>query len=455
MPTYHAYPTQPIARLLPDTLTISPDGVLEIASHPLPALARQYGTPLYIFDRATILNACASYRQAFQKYYSASPVQILYASKAYLSPLIAQLMAEQGVGLDIVSGGELLLAQRASFPMEHVLFHGNNKSEDELRLALALGVGRIVLDNWSELERLTRIAREAGLRPKVLLRVTPGVETDTHRYLQTGHAASKFGFPLSNGEAKAALRQILNDGQLHLMGLHTHIGTMLRETYPYEEALLRLFVVANEVSDEMHWWPEEISSGGGWAIDTIDNAKTPDIEELAQALQATMQLALSTPGKAKPVPRLIIEPGRSLIARAGVAMYRIGARKVTSGGVTYLFVDGGMADNIRPALYGARYTALAVEHALASPEENVCIAGRYCESGDVLIDNIMLPRLQEEDLLLIPGTGAYCLPMGSNYNLVPRPAVLLADEQQVQVMERRETYDDVLDRYQGFKGLVV
>ncbi|TMC85489.1 MAG: diaminopimelate decarboxylase, partial [Chloroflexi bacterium] len=244
-------------------------------------------------------------------------------------------------------------------------------------------------------------------------------------------------------------------GQLHLMGLHTHIGTMLRETYPYEEALLRLFVVANEVSDEMHWWPEEISPGGGWAIDTIDNAKTPDIEELAKALQATMQLALSTPGKAKPGPRLIIEPGRSLIARAGVAMYRIGARKVTSGGVTYLFVDGGMADNIRPALYGARYTALAVEHALASPEENVCIAGRYCESGDVLIDNIMLPRLQEEDLLLIPGTGAYCLPMGSNYNLVPRPAVLLADEQQVQVMERRETYDDVLDRYQGFKGLVV
>ena len=196
-------------------------------------------------------------------------------------------MAEQGLGLDIVSGGELLLAQRAAFPMEHVLFHGNNKSEEELRLALTLGVGRIVLDNWSELGRLTRIARGDGLRPKVLLRVTPGVETDTHRYLQTGHAASKFGFPLSNGEAKAALRQILNDGQLHLMGLHTHIGTMLRETYPYEEALLRLFVVANEVSDEMHWWPEEISPGGGWAIDTIDNAKTPDIEELAKALQAS------------------------------------------------------------------------------------------------------------------------------------------------------------------------
>src|SRR6266536_2688693 len=199
------------------------------------------------------------------------------------------------------------------FPMEHVLFHGNNKSEEELRLALTLGVGRIVLDNWSELERLTRIAREVGLRPKVLLRVTPGVETDTHRYLQTGHAASKFGFPLSNGEAKAALRQILNDGQLHLMGLHTHIGTMLRETRPYEEALLRLFVVANEVSDEMHWWPEEISPGGGWAIDTIDNATTPSIEELAKALQATMQLALSTSGKARPVPGLIFGRDRPLI----------------------------------------------------------------------------------------------------------------------------------------------
>src|SRR6266704_4301085 len=245
-----AYPTQPSARLLPDTLTSSPDGVLEIASHPLPALARQYSTPLYIFDRTTILNACASYRQAFQKYYFASPVQILYASKAYLSPLIAQLMDKQGLGLDIVSGGELLLAQRAAFPMEHVLFHGNNKSEDELRLALKLGVGRIVLDNWSELGRLTRIVRETAQKPGVLLRVAPDVSTDTHRYLQTGHAASKFGFPLINGEAKAAILRILSEGQLRLLGLHAHTGTMLREARPYQESLERLLALAYEVYQE-------------------------------------------------------------------------------------------------------------------------------------------------------------------------------------------------------------
>jgi diaminopimelate decarboxylase len=335
------YPTPLVARLLPDTATVSPDGVLHIAGHSLPALAQQYDTPLYIFDRATILNACASYRRAFQHYYSASAVQFLYASKAYLSPHLARIMTEQGLGLDVVSGGELLVAQRAGFPMEQVSFHGNNKSEDELCLALASAVGRIVLDNESELERLTGLAREARLRPKVLLRVAPDVETDTHRYLQTGHAATKFGFPLKNGEAKAALRRILSEGQLHLVGLHAHTGTMLRETRPYEECLLRLFVLASEVDDELQWWPEEISPGGGWAIDTIDSAITPTIETLAQALQASVEHAMSVIGKVKPVPRLIIEPGRSIVARAGVTLYRVGARKVTPGGVAYLFVDGG------------------------------------------------------------------------------------------------------------------
>src|SRR5229473_3596386 len=215
-----------LTRLLPDTATFSPDGVFHIANRSVPELVQEYGTPLYIFDRATIINACQRYLKAFEAYYHASATQILYASKAYLSPLIAQLMEEQGIGLDVVSGGEMAVARRADFPMQHVSFHGNNKSEDELRQALSLGVGRIVLDNWSELERLTRIAQEAGLRPKVLLRVTPGVETDTHRYLQTGHAASKFGFPLSNGEARSAILRILYDGQLRLLGPHAHSGTM-------------------------------------------------------------------------------------------------------------------------------------------------------------------------------------------------------------------------------------
>src|SRR5947209_2676267 len=214
-----------ISRLLPDTSAISPNGVLHIANYSIPDLAQQFGTPLYIFDRVTIINACSRYLQAFRRFYQASAVQICYASKAYLSPMIAQLMAGQGMGLDVVSGGELLVALRARFPMERISFHGNNKSEDELRL----GVGRIVLDNWNELERLTRIVREGMHRPSVLLRVAPSVNTDTHRYLQTGHAASKFGFSLENGDAKAALLRILSDGYLELLGLHAHTGTMLRE----------------------------------------------------------------------------------------------------------------------------------------------------------------------------------------------------------------------------------
>ena len=214
-----------------------------------------------MFDRATILSACASYKRAFTTQYHASQVQILYASKAYLSPLIVQLIAQQDMGLDVVSGGELLVVQRASFPMDHVVFHGNNKSADELRLAVRLGVGRIVLDNWSEVERLVRLVQGLSPTPAVLLRVAPDVETDTHRYFQTGHAASKFGFPLA--EAKDAMLHILREGSLHLVGLHAHSGTMLREARPYQQTLERLLVLAHEVYQETQWWPEEISPGGG------------------------------------------------------------------------------------------------------------------------------------------------------------------------------------------------
>ncbi|HLI09503.1 MAG TPA: diaminopimelate decarboxylase [Ktedonobacteraceae bacterium] len=442
-----------LKKLLPDTATVSPEGMLHICGYSIKNLAQTYGTPLYVFDRATIVNACQSYLRAFREQYHASAVRVLYASKAYLSPLVAALVAEQGLGLDVVSGGELLVARRAGVPMERVSFHGNNKSEDELRLALRLGVGRIVLDNWSDLERLTRIVREGeaeGKQPGVLLRVAPGVYADTHRYLQTGHAASKFGFPLLDGEAKAAALRILNEGQLRLLGLHAHSGTMLRETRPHQETLQRLLELAGELHEQTGWWPVEISPGGGWAIDTPDNVTTPGVEVLARTLQQTMvrgMEAIGAVGEALPAPELIVEPGRSIIARAGVAVYRVGARKPTAGGVTYIFVDGGMADNIRPALYGAVYTAIAAERVTATPEEEVCVSGRYCESGDLLIEKVMLPRMREGELLALPTVGAYCLPMASNYNLVPRPAALLVDEQDARVMERRETYDDLLARY--------
>lgn len=439
-----------LTTLLPDTVAVSTEDVLHIAGHSLPALAHEYGTPLYIFDRATIINACQRYFKLFERYYQASSVRILYASKAYLSPLLACLLSEQGMGLDVVSGGELTVAQRAGFPMERVSFHGNNKSAAELRLALQLGVGRIILDNWNEIERLTRIAAELGVTPSVLLRVAPAVETDTHRYLQTGHAASKFGFPLHNGEARMAILRILGEGKLRLVGLHAHTGTMLRETRPYEESLQRLMALAAEIYAEMQWWPEEICPGGGWAIDTPDQIGTPGLDLLAQALQARMQEAMTSVAQfALPTPTLVLEPGRSIIARAGVAVYRVGALKATPAGVNYLFVDGGMADNIRPALYDALYTALPVERVTAQGTVDYCISGRYCESGDMLINNVRLPDMREGELILLPLTGAYCLPMASNYNLVPRPAVLLVDEQGVQVMERRETYDDILSRYQG------
>jgi diaminopimelate decarboxylase len=433
--------------LLPDSATFSPEGVFHIAGYSIPELAQQYGTPLYIFDRATIVRACQEYTRAFREIYHASESLILYASKAYLAPLIARLVAEQGMGLDVVSGGELLLAQRVNFPMSRVSFHGNNKSEEELRLALRAGVGRIVLDNESELERLTLLARANGMRPGVLVRVAPEVETDTHQYLQTGHASSKFGFHLGNGEARAVLLRILREDHLDLLGLHAHTGTMLREARPYAECLERLLALSTDIYHETGWWPREVSPGGGWAIDTPEAERTPGINVLAATLQESMQRGLAAVGAPVMAPRLIIEPGRSIIARSAVAIYRIGARKATPGGITYLFVDGGMADNIRPALYGALYTAFPVERPQEAPQEIVCVSGRYCESGDILISEIALPRMRAGDLLALPTAGAYCLPMASNYNLVPRPAVILIDDRQIQLMERRETEEDLLARY--------
>lgn len=437
--------SHPLGHLLPDSATFSAQGVLSVAGQPVPELARAFGTPLYVFDRATMVNACKGYQQAFAEHYTASAVRFLYASKAYLSPLVARVMMEEGMGLDVVSGGELQVAQLAHFPVERIAFHGNNKSAEELRLALRVGVGRIVLDNESELETLTGLAREMGLRPAVLVRVAPDVQTDTHRYLQTGHAASKFGFALGNGEAKAILMRILAEGHLRLVGLHAHSGTMLRETRPYQECIERLFALAFDVCEETGWWPQEISPGGGWDVDGAG------IERLARALQVSVERQLEKRNREMAAPTLVIEPGRSIIARAGVAVYRVGARKQTAGSVTFVFVDGGMGDNIRPALYGARYSALAVERAFASPEETVCVAGRYCESGDVLIEQIELPRMCAGELLALPVAGAYALPMSSTYNLVPRPAAVLVDVGgKAQVMELRETVDDLLLRYPIF-----
>ena len=438
---------QRLQPLLPETATCTSDGNFSIANQSLAELARHYGTPLYIFDRATIVNACQAYTRAFREVYRASESLLLYASKAYLAPQIARLVAEQGMGLDVVSGGELLLAQRVNFPMQRVSFHGNNKSSEELRQAMRAGVGRIVLDNWHELERLTLLARETHERPGVLVRVAPEVETDTHRYLQTGHASSKFGFHLGDGEARAALLRILQDDQLDLLGVHAHTGTMLREARPYAECLTRLLALVGDVYHETGWWPREISPGGGWAINTPDGEATPGIETLAATLQESMLQGLAAVSEQVSAPRLIIEPGRSIIARAALAVYRVGARKTTPGGVTYLFVDGGMADNIRPALYDAVYTAFPVERALEPVQETVCVSGRYCESGDMLIQKVELPLMREGDLLALPTAGAYCLPMASNYNLVPRPAVILVDEHSIQLMERRETYEDLFSRY--------
>jgi diaminopimelate decarboxylase len=428
--------------LFPDTAQISPQGRLQIAGLEASRLAAEFGTPLYVFDETTIRARCRTYHVALATHYPA-PSEVSYASKAFLCTAMAQLAAQEGLGLDVVSGGELHTALRAGFPAERIHFHGNNKSPAELTAALEAGVGRIVVDNFFEMEALGRLAAQRDVTAAIWLRLSPGVDAHTHAYRKTGLLDSKFGFPMSTGHAADAARQALAHPHLALVGLHAHVGSQILKIEPFCQTVEALLDFAAEMAT--HGFAlRELSPGGGLGVRYAPSDPPAPIETYVQTLSRAVVQSCRASGL--PLPRLVLEPGRSIVGQAGVALYTIGARKEIPGVRTYVGVDGGMADNPRPALYGARYTALLADKADHPPVETVTIAGKFCESGDVLIRDVRLPRAEPGELLAVPVSGAYNLAMSSNYNLAPRPAAVLVRDGQAWPILRRETYDDLARR---------
>ena len=443
--------------VLPRTAEVTPEGHLALGGCDAVDLAKEFGTPLYVFDEEELRANCREYREAFASRYENSAV--VYAGKAYLGRWLAALIAEEGLGLDVVSGGELAVARSVDFPLDRVLFHGNNKSAAELREAVegaaegaapaggqgsasGGGIGRVVIDNFHELALLDDIAGSLGRSQQVLVRVSPNVDPHTHKKTTTGVLDTKFGLAIEGGQAEEAVVQAQARSNLELVGLHCHLGSPIYELEPYRLANDVMIAFARSMHDRHGLELREYSPGGGFAMQYLRDKPAPTPDKYAQAVVDSLRAALEREGL--PEPHLTVEPGRAIVARAGVALYTVGARKEVPGVRTYVSVDGGMADNVRPAMYDARYEALVANRATEPAAEKVAIAGKYCESGDVLIKEIELPKLWAGDVLALPATGAYCLSMASNYNLAPRPAVVLVRDGHARLVRRRETYEDLM-----------
>jgi diaminopimelate decarboxylase len=426
--------------VLPMTASVNAAGHLAIGGCDTVALALQFGTPLYVFDEADLRDRCRELRREFEA--RLPDVLVLYASKAYIGKALANLIADEGLGLDVVAGGELAVARAAEFPLDRVYMHGNNKTPQELEEAVRAGIGRVVIDNLHDIALLDAIAREAGRRQPVLLRITPDVDPHTHSHVTTGVIDSKFGLPLIDGLAEAAMQQALAAPSLEVLGVHCHIGSQLFETEPYTEAIDKTLAFAAEMVSKHGLQLREFSPGGGFGLQYTRDEAPPPISTYAETIAAAVKHACARHGLA--LPRVVIEPGRSVVGRAGVALYTVGARKEIPGVRTYVSVDGGMADNIRPAIYGSRYEAVPAARPLAPAEETVTVAGKYCESGDVLIRDASLPRLESGEVLAIPASGAYCLAMASNYNGALKPAIVFVAGGKARLVRRRETYADLL-----------
>ena len=433
--------------ILPVTAAVNPQGRLVLGGCDVVDLAREYGTPLYVFDEETLRGQCRAFRAAFEGAHPQASVR--YGAKAYVNRTIAAMVQEEGLGLDVVSGGELAVARAAGVPAERIDFHGNNKLPQELREAVAAGVGHVIIDNFYELDLLNRTAADLGRRQPVLIRVSPGIDPHTHAKTTTGTVDSKFGIPIVTGQAAEAVAQALAAEALELRGLHFHLGSPIFETEPYVQAVEVVMEFAAAMRDRHGWTPAVINAGGGMAVQYVREQPAPEPAAYARTLADALRRAAERHGL--PLPALAVEPGRAIVARAGVALYTVGSSKDVPGVRKFVSVDGGMADNIRPAMYGSRYEALLASRPAAGPEERVTLAGRYCESGDLLVQDARLPRLEPGDLVAIPASGAYNLAMASNYNLALRPAVVLVKDGRARLMVRRETYDDLLrtDLFQG------
>ena len=404
----------------------------------LEALAAELGTPLFVYDEDDLRRRCREYVSTF------GAGNVAYAGKAFLCVAMARLVAEEGLHLDVATGGELHVALHAGFPPERIVFHGNNKSTAELTAALDAGVGRIVADSFDELDRLERLATGRSASPSVLVRVTPGVEAHTHEFIETGTLDSKFGFTTHDGVALEAARRVVESPALRFGGLHCHIGSMIERLDAYARAVAIVIDLCAAIEESTGTRVEELNMGGGLAARYLATDPLMSLAEYESTLRTTLKECVASAGIGE-VPRLTVEPGRSISAPAAITLYRVGTVKAIPHGRTYVAVDGGMSDNPRPVLYGAGYEAYLPDR-IDEPRPLVCsIAGKHCEQGDLVVTDARLPDgVRVGDLLAVPVTGAYGYAMASNYNKVPRPAVVFVRDGQARVVVRRETPDDLV-----------
>ncbi|WP_406072560.1 diaminopimelate decarboxylase [Micromonospora sp. NBC_01638] len=423
--------------LWPRSVTRGADGAVAVAGLSVRDIAAEFGTPVYVLDEADLRSRCRDFRAAF-------PTEdVFYAGKAFLCRAVVRIIAEEGLHLDVCTGGELATALSAGMPPERIGFHGNNKSVAELTRALDAGVGRIIVDSFTEIDRLTALARERGVRPRVLVRVTVGVEAHTHEFIATAHEDQKFGFSLAGGTAAAAAFKILDEGVLELRGLHSHIGSQIFDASGFEVSARRVLTLQSQIRDARGVELPELDLGGGFGIayTTQDDPATPP--DLAKRLRKIVDSECAAANLA--VPHLSIEPGRAIVGPAVFTLYEVGTVKDLDGIRTYVSVDGGMSDNIRTALYDASYSATLASRASGAQPLLARVVGKHCESGDIVVKDEFLPAdVQPGDLVAVPGTGAYCRSMASNYNHVPRPPVVAVRDGKARLIVRRETEEDLL-----------
>ncbi|MFI7545816.1 diaminopimelate decarboxylase [Actinoplanes sp. NPDC049599] len=426
-----------VPQLWPRTVTRTDAGALEIGGVSVLDLAQLYGTPAYLLDEADLRARCRDFADAF------ADADVYYAGKSFLCKAVVKVINEEGLFLDVCSGGELAVALAAGFPAERMGFHGNNKSISELTRALDAGVGRIILDSFQEIERLTALAQAAGKRPKVLIRVTVGVEAHTHEFIATAHEDQKFGFSLAGGAAFEAAVRVLDEGVLDLHGLHSHIGSQIFDTSGFEVATRRVMELQAQIRDARGVELVELDLGGGFGIAYTTKDDPAPAADLAKRINKI--IASECDASALRIPKLSIEPGRAIVGPAVFTLYEVGTVKDVDGIRTYVSVDGGMSDNIRTALYDASYSATLAGRTSEAPPLLARVVGKHCESGDIVVKDEFLPAdVQPGDLLAVPGTGAYCRSMASNYNHVPRPPVVAVRDGASRVIVRRETEDDLL-----------
>ena len=422
-------------------LSINSENHLVIGQHDTVELAKKFGTPLYVLDEDLMRDNCRAYKNAIDTYYDGHGL-VLFASKALCTMYTGRLVAEEGLGADVVSGGELYTLYKAGFPMEKVFFHGNNKTPDEIELALNCGVGHIVVDNKYELELLNRIANKKNVNQRILFRIKPGIDAHTHDFVKTGQIDSKFGVALENGEAYEIHKLALSMSNIQIDGVHCHIGSQIFDVEPFCEAAKVMIGFIADLYDKLDIKVKILNLGGGFGIKytATDDPIAPSeyIHKVTNVVKALAQ------EKGIDLPFLVFEPGRSIVASAGITLYTVGCVKEIENVRTYVSIDGGMCDNPRYILYGSKYTSVLANNASAEPVAPITIAGKCCESGDLIQEHVMMPQIHVGDTLAVLATGAYNYSMSSNYNRIPRPPIVTVSGNEAKIIVKRETYDDLI-----------